>query len=134
MPIVLKSGNLSLLEPSGPVQACNGTFTFTFTICSMDCNISVRSHYVCILFYAFKYIFLRGGFVGFTLISKRVHGTKKERFKKTPAPEGRIFLFATVCTPAPRTCMRTNQISCLTFATLYFLKLVPIVTIIHSHV
>ena len=24
MPIVLKSGNLNLLEPSGPVQACNG--------------------------------------------------------------------------------------------------------------
>ena len=25
MPIVLKSGSLNLLEPSGPVQACNGT-------------------------------------------------------------------------------------------------------------
>ena len=25
MPTVLKSGNLNLLEPSGPVQACNGT-------------------------------------------------------------------------------------------------------------
>ena len=24
MPIVLKSGSLNLLEPSGPVQACNG--------------------------------------------------------------------------------------------------------------
>ena len=24
VPIVLKSGNLKLLEPSGPVQACNG--------------------------------------------------------------------------------------------------------------
>ena len=24
MPIVLKSGKLKLLEPSGPVQACNG--------------------------------------------------------------------------------------------------------------
>ena len=24
MPTVLKSGNLNLLEPSGPVQACNG--------------------------------------------------------------------------------------------------------------
>jgi len=24
VPIVLKSGNLILLEPSGPVQACNG--------------------------------------------------------------------------------------------------------------
>ena len=26
MPIVLKSGSLNLLEPSGPVQACNGIF------------------------------------------------------------------------------------------------------------
>jgi hypothetical protein len=25
VPIVLKSGNLNLLETSGPVQACNGT-------------------------------------------------------------------------------------------------------------
>jgi hypothetical protein len=24
VPIVLKSGNLNLLEPSGPVKACNG--------------------------------------------------------------------------------------------------------------
>jgi len=24
VPIVLKSGNLNFLEPSGPVQACNG--------------------------------------------------------------------------------------------------------------
>jgi len=24
VPIVLKSGSLKLLEPSGPVQACNG--------------------------------------------------------------------------------------------------------------
>ena len=24
MPIILKSGSLNLLEPSGPVQACNG--------------------------------------------------------------------------------------------------------------
>ena len=24
MPIVLKSGNLNLLKPSGPLQACNG--------------------------------------------------------------------------------------------------------------
>ena len=29
--IVLKSGNLNLLEPLGPVQACNGTaLSFTF--------------------------------------------------------------------------------------------------------
>jgi len=34
VPIVLKSGSLNLLEPSGPVQACNGIalpFTFAFT-------------------------------------------------------------------------------------------------------
>jgi hypothetical protein len=33
VPIVLKSGSLKLLEPSGPVQACNGiALTFTFAI------------------------------------------------------------------------------------------------------
>jgi len=26
VPIVLKSGNLNLVEPSGPVQACNGIY------------------------------------------------------------------------------------------------------------
>jgi hypothetical protein len=31
MPIVLKSGNLNLLEPSGPVQACNG-IALSFTV------------------------------------------------------------------------------------------------------
>jgi len=32
VPIVLKSGNISLLEPSGSVQACNGiAFTINFT-------------------------------------------------------------------------------------------------------
>jgi uncharacterized protein with PQ loop repeat len=32
--IVSKSGNLSLLEPSGPVQACNGiTLPLQFHIC-----------------------------------------------------------------------------------------------------
>jgi hypothetical protein len=30
--VVMKSGNLNLLEPSGPLQACNGTaLSFTFT-------------------------------------------------------------------------------------------------------
>jgi len=33
VPIVLKSGSLSLLEPSGPVQACNGiALTFTLVV------------------------------------------------------------------------------------------------------
>ena len=31
--VVMKSGNLNFLEPSGPLQACNGTaLPFTFTI------------------------------------------------------------------------------------------------------
>jgi hypothetical protein len=31
VPIILKSGSLNLLEPSGPVQACNGlALPFTF--------------------------------------------------------------------------------------------------------
>jgi len=32
MPIVLKSGILNLLEPSGPVQACNG-IALPFLLC-----------------------------------------------------------------------------------------------------
>jgi len=39
VPIVLKSGSLNLLEPSGPVQACNGIalpFTFTFIYLSVS--------------------------------------------------------------------------------------------------
>jgi hypothetical protein len=36
VPIVLKSGSLNLLEPSGPVKACNGTaLPFTFISLSM---------------------------------------------------------------------------------------------------
>ena len=35
VPIVLKSGNLNLLEPSGPGQACNG-IPFTFYIHIME--------------------------------------------------------------------------------------------------
>jgi len=31
VPIVLKSGSLSLLEPSRPVQACNGIALFVYT-------------------------------------------------------------------------------------------------------
>jgi hypothetical protein len=31
-PIVLKSGSLNLLEPSGPVKACNG-IVLPFTLC-----------------------------------------------------------------------------------------------------
>jgi hypothetical protein len=33
----MKSGNLNLLEPSGPLQACNGTaFTFIYTYYTYD--------------------------------------------------------------------------------------------------
>ena len=31
VPIVLKFGNLNLLEPSGPVQACNGIASFVIS-------------------------------------------------------------------------------------------------------
>ena len=30
--VVMKSGNLNFLEPSGPVQACNGTVLLTFNM------------------------------------------------------------------------------------------------------
>ena len=41
MPIVLKSGSLNLLEPSGPVQACNGiALPFTFPKKSLDFTVS----------------------------------------------------------------------------------------------
>jgi len=32
VPIVLKSGSLKLLEPSGPAQACNGIAAFPFLL------------------------------------------------------------------------------------------------------
>jgi hypothetical protein len=31
----MKSGNLNFLEPSAPLQACNGTFTFTLFVNKM---------------------------------------------------------------------------------------------------
>jgi len=37
VPIVFKSGSLNLLEPSGPVQACNGiALPFTFCLRTKD--------------------------------------------------------------------------------------------------
>jgi hypothetical protein len=45
VPIVLKSGILNLLEPSGPVQACNGIdlpFTFYCTMC-IACDPTVAA-------------------------------------------------------------------------------------------
>jgi len=32
----MKSGNLNFLEPSGPLQACKGRFTFIFTFNVLD--------------------------------------------------------------------------------------------------
>jgi len=40
VPIVLKSGSLKLLEPSGPVQACNG---IALTFLNEDYNVRVNS-------------------------------------------------------------------------------------------
>ena len=45
MPIVLKSGSLNLLEPSGPVQACNGIalpFTKTFSVALRLTQFSIQ--------------------------------------------------------------------------------------------
>jgi hypothetical protein len=36
MPIVLKTGSLKLLEPSGPAQACNGIALPCFTLLPRD--------------------------------------------------------------------------------------------------
>jgi hypothetical protein len=44
VPIVLKSGSLNLLEPLGPVQACNGiALPLTF-------NVPVYNNYICTVF------------------------------------------------------------------------------------
>ena len=51
MPIVLKSGNLNLLESSGPVQACNGIVLRYFYVMYMDADKSLaRPTSRCILF------------------------------------------------------------------------------------
>ena len=56
VPIVLKSGSLNLLEPSGPVQACLGTaLLFTFNYCSFNCtahslSVTSRQRYLGIYF------------------------------------------------------------------------------------
>ena len=41
--VVLKSGNLNSLEPSGTVQACNGTaLPFLLLVFRITCNITVQ--------------------------------------------------------------------------------------------
>jgi hypothetical protein len=44
VPIVLNSGRLNLLEPSGPVQACNGTVLSITSLESQQClqNVNVK--------------------------------------------------------------------------------------------
>jgi hypothetical protein len=53
VPIVLKSGSLNLLEPSGPVQACNG-IALPYHNCKylhlLSAITSLHFHvYVCVL-------------------------------------------------------------------------------------
>jgi hypothetical protein len=43
MPIVLKSGSLNLLEPSGPVKACNG-IDLPFNYIAMEVAIYIKEH------------------------------------------------------------------------------------------
>jgi len=46
VPIVLKSGNLNLLVPSGPVQVCNGiALPFLYALCNMQIAYSPKPHY-----------------------------------------------------------------------------------------
>ena len=42
MPIVLKSGSNNLLEPSGPVQACNGIAIFLLLCLCIIIIVSLR--------------------------------------------------------------------------------------------
>jgi hypothetical protein len=42
--IVLKSGSLNLLEPSGPVQACNGT-ALPYTVTDKQDEVHNLEHY-----------------------------------------------------------------------------------------
>jgi hypothetical protein len=46
MSIILKSGSLSLLQPSEPVQACNGIY-FTFYLKTMHHKSAIKFHTEC---------------------------------------------------------------------------------------
>ena len=77
MPIVLKSGNLSLLEPSGPVQACNGIalpFIYDWQECGLYFHILSVHMCVCACVCACSKRFaLRAGvWVFFVLLDERV--------------------------------------------------------------
>ena len=57
MPIVLKSGSLNLLEPSGPVQACHGnalpfTSQHTFIVLYYKLNTKILEELVATIFIA----------------------------------------------------------------------------------
>ena len=56
MPIVLKSGNPNLLEPVGPVQACNGGVLPFFT--PHSCQILKQSEFYRQLFEKYCNIFM----------------------------------------------------------------------------
>ena len=53
VPIVLKSGSLNLLEPSGPIQACNGTALYSFDTFNIWCLYSIIDHVLCVLYIYF---------------------------------------------------------------------------------
>jgi hypothetical protein len=48
-----KSGSLNLLEPSGPVQACNETAFYIYSLLHVDCSCDMQSsgtifiHFIC---------------------------------------------------------------------------------------
>ena len=57
VPIVLKSGNLNLLEPSGPVQACNGIALPFFLITSQANMQSTCSQFFFIFLFSVHTLF-----------------------------------------------------------------------------
>jgi len=69
--VVTKSGSLNFQEPSGPVQACNGTalplfmYVRTYVLCMYVCMYVctyVRMYYVCITFmHVCMYIYIYVG-------------------------------------------------------------------------
>ena len=52
--IVLKSGSLKLLEPSGPVQACNGIALLLYIFIYMCIYIYIYTHISCISYVVWK--------------------------------------------------------------------------------
>ena len=49
--VVMKSGNLNFLEPSGPLQACNGTaLPFTLNRIEEKCSLKLRPYLTDLIF------------------------------------------------------------------------------------